>query len=867
MNSTKLRRMPFFRQAVAHAANAGDRWHEILQPDGSPRPVYRHLFEQISRTPRSVLRRHEDNLEATMREMGVTFALDQTRAWGARPWECDLMPQIFSDAEWRLVCAGVAQHLRAFEFFLRDMYGERAIIRSGVLPVQPTQGSPYFQRPACGLPRPDGAFLHLCGAALSRSPGGQLCIRHHYFGSASGISYMMQNRRALARVMPDFFEGYQMHSIADAPTKILETLRHFSGTMDPTVVLLSPGEKSPAYPEHSFLGRRMGIPVVQGRDLLVHDNKVYLKTTSGLEQVEAIYTRVADPWIDPLVFRPQSVLGVPGLVQCVRHGSVRVLNAIGSQLADDRALLHFTAKIIRFYLAESPVIPTVPTYWLGEIDQREYVLSHIEDFTIRSLYGENILSPPGGKEWTAAQRNRVLRELHKCFSSYVAQPSSYEAATVSFPGGIPAPRTQDHVVFGLRASDDRWEIFPGALTRASVEQGGFVASQLGGGSKDSWVLSESGGELDARELRRMNETRAPTHLVTSRVAESFYWTGRYLERAADLATMVSTIESLELEELNRSEQRLYRPVWNQMLPPLENRAAVTRRTLSSAEGRYRLALDPGESGSLVNSVLRAVSNADSIQESLSVESLVVLRELQSTLQRIKFRPEQDMDRKIAASRKVCARARSLIAEFFGTAESTMIVDAGWRFCLLGQMIERAIITANALLTITNSLVHAPAPLRGEHALEIRLSAFLRLLASRDAYRRMFQMRVEPACVADLLWNSSSAPRSVRYCLERSAEILRLSTPQNLPALRGSTLEIDSLLADLQRTKWNELFSKQVGDATAQDKSSSPLEKISEKFFGRILGLHSVITDGFLNHQVHLHEDGQRFLWKEDGHAV
>jgi uncharacterized alpha-E superfamily protein len=538
---------------------------------------------------------------------------------------------------------------------------------------------------------------------------------------------------------------------------------------------------------------------------------------------------------------------------------VKLLNAIGSQLADDRALLPFSAKIIRYYLGEDSILPTTPTYWMGEIDQREFV--------IRPLYGERIITPKPGEDWTISQRNRLLREISKGFSSYVAQPASYEAATVSFPRGIASSRTQDHIIFGLRQAEGHWRIFPGALTRASLEANGFVASELGGGSKDTWVLSESAHEIDQSEIRRMNETRAPANLVTSRVAESFYWTGRYLERGAGLAAMVGTIESLELEELNRAEQRLYRPVWNQMLPPLENRSAVNRRNLSSAEGRYRLLLDPEENGSLINSVQRATMNADSIQESLSVESLVVLRELRALLQRTKFRPQLDRDRKIAISRKICSRVRSLSAEFFGVSDSTMIVDAGWRFCLLGQMIERAIITANALVTISASLVHAPENLRDEHALEIRLSAFLRLLASRDAYRRMFQMRVEPAFVADLLWDSPSAPRSVRYCLENARHILRQCIPADLPALEGSMAEIDRLLEDLRITDWISLFAEQVKKNPVPETQSSRLEKINEEFYNRVLGLHSLITDGFLNHQVHLHRDVQGELWKEGRNAL
>ena len=827
-------------------------WDELFTPEGQAREVYRSLLEDMTGLGRAALRRLDDSLEATMREMGVTFALKKKGSVGRKPWECDLLPQIFTAQEWAHIEAGTRQRLRAFELFLRDVHGDRAILRTGVLPVQAVLGSPHFQRPACGLPRPSDSFLHLSGLALSRTPRGELAVRHHYFGSASGISYMMQNRRALSRVLPGFFEGYHLRSIADAPTDIVEVLRQHAGEQSPTVVLLSPGEGSPAFSEHSFLGRRMGIPVVEGRDLLVHGDQLFLKTISGLESVRAIYTRVADPWLDPLVFRPDSMLGVPGLVQCIRQGSVQLLNPIGSQLADDRALLAFSSRIIRFYLNESPILPTVPTYWLGDLDQQEFVLSHLEDFTIRPLYGERILTPPPGVPLTPMRRKRLLAEIKCHFSHYVAQPMTVEAATLCFPDGEAMPRLQDHIVFALRAGDLQWEIFPGALTRVSGEETGFVASELGGGSKDTWVLAVSDDAEDSMEVSRFNETRPPCSHVTSRVAECFYWAGRYLERASGLATMISTIESLELEELNPTEQKLYRPVWNQMLPPLENPGQETKRSISSPQGRYRLTLDPNEGGSIVHSISRAGDNADSIQESLSVESIAALAELRAVFSRTPYREKLGEAGCVATSRRLCEKARTLIPQFFGVADATMIVDAGWRFCLLGQMLERAIITANAMATISASMAKAAESLRSEHPLEIRLSAFLRLLSSRDAYRRVFQMRVEPANVAELLWNYAGAPRSIRFCLLECARYLRASFSTEWMPVQRSVQAIEEILLAVANTPWPHLFQDAL-QSPSSSRRKTELEKTSENFLSRLHGLHTLLTDGFLNHQIHLHQ--------------
>lgn len=836
-------------------------WNEVFGEDGRPRPVYAKLLDQLAKAGRTKLRRIDDNLEATMREMGVTFALGADRQWGPRPWVCDMLPQIFSAEEWACIRAGVIQRLRAFELFLRDLHGEKTILHDGVLPVQVALGSPYFQKAAAGLPRPGGHFLHLSGLALVRSAGGSLAVRHHYFGSASGISYMMQNRRALARVLPQFFEGYALHSIADAPTDILEVLRQYSGDTDPTVVLLSPGEGSPAFSEHSFLGRRMGIPVVQGRDLLVHNDRVYLKTISGLEQVEAIYTRVADPWLDPLVFRPDSLLGVPGLVQCIRQGTVQLLNAIGSQLADDRALLPFSGAIVRYYLGEKPLLPSVPTYWLGDIDQREQVLDHLEDFCIRPLYGERILTPPPGEPLTPTRRRRILKEISPRFSSFVAQPLCGEALTLCFPQGVATPRLQDHIVFGLRRGPDCWEVFPGALTRVSSAESNFVASELGGGSKDTWVLSSEEYPAPKTETIRLTEGRPPVNYITSRVAESFYWIGRYLERAADLATMIATIEALELEELNATEQELYRPIWNQMLPPLENRDEVKKRSISSALGRYLLTLDPEESGSIYSSVLRAAANADSVQESLSVEALAVFSELRLLFARSKPKACATDEAMMAVSRKLGDKTRGLIPQFFGVGDATMLTDGGWKFCLLGQMVERAVITANALHGLATHLVRTPQAQRGEHALEIQLSAFLRLLSSRDAYRRIFQMRIEPRHALEMMWGAANVPRAVHYCLLQCRHHLHASKAEENPAGRRTLGAIEDLLHEIRVTPWAALFAHAWENPPPAGRRvpATALEKRSRSLLELVQSLHGHVTDGFLNLQFHLQEEPQPLL--------
>ena len=824
--------------------------NETFDTEGKPREVYRALFDRLNEMPRTQVRALDDQLEATMREMGVTFDIKRDRVWGQRAWFCDLLPQIFTPDEWEPLTNGIRQRLKAFEMFLQDIYSKKQILLDGVIPITPVLGSPFFQRAAAGLPLPAGAYLHLSGISICRLPDGQLAAKHHYFSNASGMSYMIQNRRALTRVIPQSFQDTGILSISDAPTNILEMLRSFSKESDPMVVLLSPGPLSPAYSEHSFLARRMGIPLVQGGDLLVLNEEVYLKTVSGLSKVDVIYTRVSDQWLDPMVFRRDSNLGIPGLAHCVRRQSVAVINAIGSQISDDRALLPFASQIIRYYLGERPILPAVPTFWMGDIDQREHVLEDLQNFTIRPLSGERILLGGDGRLPSNEKLEAAKLEILENPSQFVAQPQDCDAETISFQDGERRRRRQDHILFAQRKADGSYEVFPGALTRVSTTESEFTSSELGGGSKDTWVQVGLHKERDEWDPSRQTDAKIPAHGVTSRVAEAFYWIGRYLERAYDLAGMVSVIESLEIEELNPTERMNYRPVWNRILPMLEGAGSPTRRTISSPAGRYRLTLDTNEPGSVVSTILRAAGNAESVLETLSLDAWGVLSVLRNRFRNAQFAPDSSEEILTSSSRRLCDIARQLIPQFFGTAQCTMLSDDGWNFCEIGQLIERAAITANAITSITKPLLQPSTDGGSDHAMEIRLSAFLRLLNSRDIYRRVYQMRIEPLPLLELLWTNPVAPRSVVHCLTSCVALIRGNEITPSPSTARALAEIESLIQSILSTNWESLLSEQK----PQSQGKTRLQTHCESLLNRLLSLHTILCDSFLNHQVVMHSE-------------
>jgi uncharacterized circularly permuted ATP-grasp superfamily protein/uncharacterized alpha-E superfamily protein len=813
------------------------RWHEVLsEPRGQPRAPYERLVRQLERATSADLRELEERIDATLRELGVTFELPS--ADHHNTWFCDLLPQVFTGDEWAKIVRGFEQRVRAFDMFLSDVYGKREILRQGVIPIPAVLGSPNFQRSAAGLAPTDGHFLHLSGICVCRDSMGRLLVKNHYLSHASGLSYMIQNRRLLARVLPELFQSQTVESIADIPTKILLKLRAIAPHPDPSVVLLTPGVGSAVYSEHGFLARRMGIPLVEGGDLVVLDDALFLRTVSGLERVSMIYTRLADPWLDPLAFDPESRIGIPGLVNCVRRGTVSIVNSVGSQLADDRSLQHYSNAVIGFYLGESPILPSIQTYWLGDLDQREMVFEQPDRFQLRMLTGESFLRFTGdGKSW-----NEIRSEVRRAPNLYVAQPIEDCAETLCFSQGKKITRRQDHIVYGMR-NGSSLDVFPGALTRVSSTEDGRTESQHGGGGKDTWIVQEIWTSVPPAEPFRRPKI-LPARPVTSRVAEGFYWLGRYLERAMTISKMIQVIETIEMEELTSAERKLYRPVWNRLLPPLEHAGKRGRRSMASPVERYRLMLDPREMGSVVSIVRTGTRNADSLREAISPEAWAALATLRAVFTRSRFKTEATDDEARKTTRRLSETVVAAIPQFFATAQLSMLADDGWRFSELGQFVERAITTANATRSITLSVVRR---LDSLHSIEIELSAFLRLLGSRDAYRRIYQTRAEPPQVLEFLWQNAEMPRSVLYSLKRCAEILQASLPTSSQTAQQAQYFLDEFLRRIRRLDWYNYFLSE-GEANIRLLRREEMLLQLDLLLSETLELHHVITDNFLSHQ-------------------
>jgi uncharacterized circularly permuted ATP-grasp superfamily protein/uncharacterized alpha-E superfamily protein len=806
-------------------------------PNNDSAAITQNLSDYFDRLRPAEINALDERMEATLREMGVSYGATSGEGSSQRWWTCDLRPEIFSAGEWSQIRHCLAQRLQAFELFLQDVYGRREILRQGLLPIHAVLASPCYQSASIGIPQPRSAYLHIGALCITRLANGGLAVKEHWLSRAPGISFMMQNRRALARVVPGIFRDAPVYSVAETPQLILEGLRNAApaGVTEPAVVLLTPGSEAPIYFEHGFLARRMGIPLVEGGDLLVLDDAVHLKTVQGLKRVDVIYNQVPDANLDPLVFRKESRFGVPGLVHCLRRGTVTVINGIGSQLADDRALLGFASKIIRFYLSEDPALPTVPTFWLGDIDQLEMVLANLDRYQIRP----------------------VCRDTFSLVDQTSA-PEKLQHVISNDPGGFVAQRVEngdepikEHIVFGERLGQN-FAVFPGALTRIFDAKNDQSDAWI---SRDSWVLGESPSAPPADSPQPVEAHLAARH-VTSRVAEAFYWMGRYLERAHHQAYLIQAIETLETEELNAAERKMYRPMWNRLLPPLETSAGEGRRSITTRRDRYRLVVFP-QPGSVARTLDRAIHNAESVLECLSPEAWATLTNLRSRFQRVKYRENLSEEEFARIARRLSESVTQLIPQFFSIAGGSMLADDGWRFCKAGQMLERAITTANSSHLVYNAFL----PENYKPSTEIELSAFLRLLGTRDAYRRVYQARAEPIAVMSLLWQNLHAPRSILRCLNRCAGLLRESVNRDTDSDSRTVSAIEELAHRIALIDWAQFIHSPAEDdthppAVGATDHQQQLEPLLRGLLANVLEIHHLISDDFLSHQSYISQTAQ-----------
>ena len=464
-------------------------YDEIFKPDGTPRLPAELLVRKIESLGDGELPRRQQAAERALLNMGITFNVYGHEAGTEKVWPFDVVPRIIEANEWAYIERGLKQRIRALNAFIDDIYHDRKIVRDGVVPAELVESGKCYLRPCQGFDPPGGVWCHITGTDLVRDTDGQYYVLEDNLRCPSGVSYVIENREVMKRTLPQVFEGLRVVPVEDYPERLLETLQYCSpqGVDDPTVVVLTPGPFNSAYFEHSFLAQQMGVELVEGRDLVVVNGYVNMRTTQGLKRVDVIYRRIDDDFLDPLAFRPDSTLGVPGLAEVYRNGRVALANAPGTGIADDKAVYAYVPRMIKYYLGEDTILPNVPTFLCSEEKDRQHVMANLDKLVVKPTnesggYGI-MLGPHSTPEEREACGERIMANPR----NYVAQPMISLSRVPALVGDKFEGRHVDLRPYILYGKDIF--VLPGGLTRVALKKGSMVVnSSQGGGSKDTWVL-------------------------------------------------------------------------------------------------------------------------------------------------------------------------------------------------------------------------------------------------------------------------------------------------------------------------------------------------------------------------------------------
>ena len=463
-------------------------YDEMHDSDGV-RPHYRTFANWLKQTPAEKLQRKRAEADALFHRVGITFAVYGEESGTERLIPFDIVPRIIPAGEWQQLAAGLKQRVRALNAFIKDIYHDQEILRAGKLPAEEILNNAQFRPEMKGVTVPNDIYAHLAGVDIVRAGKGEFYVLEDNLRVPSGVSYMIEDRKMMMRLFPELFAQYAVAPVEHYPDLLLDNLRSVApaGVNDPVVVVLTPGSYNSAYFEHAFIAQQMGVELVEGADLFVRDNYVYMRTTRGPQRVDVIYRRIDDDFLDPRAFRPDSQLGVPGLLDAYRAGRVNVTNAIGTGVADDKSIYPYVPDMVRFYLGEEPLLNNVPTYVLRREEDLKYTLDHLSELVVKEVHGAGgygmLIGPAATKAQIEAFRARIIAAPRK----YIAQPTLSLSACPTFVENGIAPRHIDLRPFVLSGRDVT--LVPGGLTRVALTEGSLVVnSSQGGGTKDTWVL-------------------------------------------------------------------------------------------------------------------------------------------------------------------------------------------------------------------------------------------------------------------------------------------------------------------------------------------------------------------------------------------
>ena len=756
-------------------------WDEALLPSGFPRHHWRKLFVEIGRMGFAELSSRWQTGQQLIQTQGITYNAGNLSDVGEYSWPMDPIPLVINSKEWASIEQAVIQRATLFNSILMDLYGPQRLLHERLLPPALVFANPQFLRPLFGITPKGGVHLHTYAVDIARSPAGKWWIIADRTQAPSGMGYALQNRLVSARTLPDAFDRCRVRQLArfyDVKRNSLMALAGDHGP-NPAIVLLTPGPHNETYSEHSFLAGRWGFTLVEGADLTVLDRRVYLKTLAGLKPVDVILRRVDDSFCDPLELRGNSLLGLPGLVEAVRNGSVVIDNALGSGLVETAAQMAFLPGLCRQLLGQELRMPSVATWWCGQEEPRRYVMEHLKDLVIKRTFPRFGEHPEFPESMGAAAREKLARRIEARPEDFVAQEKvALSTVPVRTDRGL-VPR---HVVLRVYAAwnGQSYTVLPGGLTRVSTQDSSLVVSMhLGGGSKDTWVL---GGAEDAVSAQGQS---SPQFALTerqeelpSRVADNLFWLGRYAERVEARVRFVRGLwPALSSEgdfgdavSLDTAIRMLAGLVY---LPDGVSGQSVGEQRWAVQRILTEMVYDPSETSSLRWNLKELRRVAWHLKERLSQDTWRALRQLETHFSA--FAPA-NADQRVLAGLDLLDNAVFTLSAFSGLLMENTTRGSGWRFLEIGRRMERALQAAELL---RGALASAADDL------EACLRVLLQIADSSITYRSRHPMGLQASLVLKLLIADESNPRSLGFQLATLLhQIIRLQ--QNEPEAETST---------------------------------------------------------------------------------
>lgn len=783
--------------------------------------------------------------QRTMRDLGVTFNLYAEKERD-RIVRFDAFPRVLDSAEWERLSRGAQQRAAVWNAFFRDIYsGTQEALKAGIVPFEIVYSDPAYLRAAVGVKVPGDVYVHAAAFDLARDARGDWMVIDDHVSQTTGASYALQARSVLSQVKPDLFRLADVQPVNGFASELLEHLRGCaqSGSGEPRVVALSSGDYNSAYYEDSWLARQMGIPLVRGGDLIVLNARVYLKTIAGLEPIDVIYRRMNDAAIDPLALSREEFIGVPGLLSCVRKGSVSIANALGAGLGDNRALAAHLPRLAKFYLNEPLQIPGVERLLCVDPDQCDQVLADPRRYFITT-----VTNRPGQPVWRTV--NLSDGELNTLRENISANPAGFVAEPCMpldlLPTCAPGfePRHAGLRVFALTGKKSA-SAHPCALTRVASEPGSrIISTGLGGGIKDTWVLR--GAPEPAPRAEIFSPAPQRRLRLGSRIAESLYWMGRYAERAENTTRILKTLHTLQSEA--HRDERAWAPLWEALARATGHPTNFFKR--STAKKRsvgFYILLDRENRTSVLSCIERCRANAQGTREAVAPEVWSAIDRARSVLANALSISQKEIAG--APVEKLIELQDDVLNQLdavSGAVEQHMLRDNGWQFWQLGVHIERAITT---VLVMRQVFLKREGERPAAEQIDVNLDALLRMLASLYAYRSLFQTRPVFQNVAAMLLQDAQAPHSVFYCvdvLDRTlAAVFQNAAADNSFAPARQCMQLKAEITCLELARY---FEPAANDG-AKRKQQPELARLFEEIEAKLDALATAISDHYLYHQA------------------